>query len=429
MIRPTSLERTIALPYGAEQTVSVQVSQGNLLAVLSPPARTPAADLQAEARRALAQPIAAPPLRELVHGKRNVVILADDNTRLTPTQVILPELLDEMNAGGVRDSQITVLVALGTHRPMTDAEMVAKFGQQVVERVRILNHNYLDLDQLVNLGRTANRTPISINRLVVEADFSIGVGSVYPHHLPGMAGGAKIVQPGVSGEATTGATHLLGCRARPCYLGLVDNPVRRELNAVARRAGVHYVLNTVQNAHGQTVRAFYGGMEAAFVSAAEVSRAVLSVPVTAQADIVVAGSFPADVEFWQAHKALYPAEIAAKPGATLIIVTPCPEGVAVMHPQMLEYAAWSAQEIEHAVAAGRIGDVPAAALAIAWAHVREGRQVSIVSGGLTGEEARQLGFVPFCTVADALDDAFRRHGREAKVTILPRAPETLPVLV
>jgi nickel-dependent lactate racemase len=385
------------------------------------------ADLLAEVRRALAQPIAAPPLRELVRGKRNVVILADDNTRLTPTHVILPQLLDEMNAGGVLDDQIAVIIALGTHRPMTDDEIRFKFGRQVVERVRILNHNYLDLDNLVNLGQTPNGTPISISRLVVEADFSIGVGSVYPHHIPGMAGGAKIVQPGVSGEETTGATHLLGCRARPSYLGLVDNPVRRELNAVARRAGVHHILNTVQNEHGRTIRAFYGDLEEAFASAAEVSRAALSVPVTAQSDIVVAGSFPADLEFWQAHKTLYPAELAAKPGGTLIIVTPCPEGVAVMHPQMIEYTAWSAHEIDDAVTSGQIADVPAAALAIAWAHVREGRQVSIVSHGLTNGEARQLGFVPFPTVQDALVDAFRRHGRAAKVTVLPRAPETLPV--
>jgi nickel-dependent lactate racemase len=428
MTLPMPVQRTITLPCGPQQTVSFQLPQRNLLAVLSPPACAPAPDLRAEVRRALAQPIAARSLRELVRGKRKVVILADDHTRLTPTYAIVPELLDEMNAGGVRDGQITIIIALGTHRPMTHAEILCKFGRQVVERVRILNHNYLDLDNLVNLGHTPNGTPVSVSRLVVEADFSIGVGSVYPHHLPGMAGGAKIVQPGVSGAETTGATHLLGCRARPSYLGLVDNPVRRELNAVARRAGVHHILNTVQNEQGQTVLAFYGDLEAAFTYAAGVSRAALSVPVAAQADIVVAGSFPADLEFWQAHKTLYPADMAAKPGGTLIIVTPCPEGVAVMHPQMVEYTAWTAQEIEDALMWGRIADVPAAALAIAWAQVREGRQVSIVSEGLTNEEAHQLGFVPFTTVADALDDAFRRHGPCARVTVLPRAPETLPVL-
>jgi nickel-dependent lactate racemase len=169
-------------------------------------------------------------------------------------------------------------------------------------------------------------------------------------------------------------------------------------------------------------------MDGAFLAAAAVSRAALSASFSERADIVVAGSFPADLEFWQAHKTLYPAELAAKPGGTLIIVTPCPEGVAVMHPQMLEYTAWSAAEIDAAVVAHRIADVPAAALAIAWAHVRAGRQVSLVSRGLSDDQALKLGFVPFATVEAALEDAFRRHGRKATVTVLPRAPETLPIL-
>ncbi len=417
----------ITIPYGPQATVSFEVPAGNLLAILAPPAYPPVVDLQAEVRRALAEPIGAPPLRDLARGRRNAVIIADDNTRLTPTAVIVPELLDEMNAGGLPDAQITLVIALGTHRAMTDGEILAKFGPQVVSRIRIVNHDYRDCSNLVDLGATPNGTPISINRLVCEADLSIGVGSVYPHHIPGFAGGAKIVQPGVSGAETTGATHLLGTRARPCYLGQVENPVRQELEAVARRAGVNVILNTVQNEAGQTVAAFYGDLQAAFRRAAEVSRAALSAPFPAPADIVVAGSFPADLEFWQAHKALYPAELAARPGGTLIIVTPCPEGVSVMHPEMLEYTAWTPVEIEAAIAAGRIADIPAAALAIAWSHVRQGRQVSIVSGGLSDEAARKLGFVPFRSVDAALDDAFRRLGRDATVTVLPRAAETLPI--
>lgn len=418
---------SITMSYGPGDTVCFEVPARNLLAVLTPPHYPPTPDLAREVQRALAQPIGSPPLRELVRGKRKVVILADDNTRLTPTQVILPQVLDELNAGGVPDKDIILLIALGTHRPMTEAEIRAKYGEETVSRIRIVNHEYRDADSLVDLGTTPNGTPIQVNRLLCEADFALGVGSVYPHHIPGFAGGGKIVQPGVCGAKTTGATHLLGCRARPTYLGVVDNPVRREVDAVARAAGLHAILNTVQNAQGQTVRAFYGDLQAAFRAAVEVSRAALSVHVPALADIVIAGSYPADLEFWQAHKALYPAEMAAKPGGTLIIVTPCPEGVAVMHPEMLEYTAWPPEAIDAAVTAGRIADVPAAALAIAWAHVRQGRQVSIVSTGLGEEQVQKLGFVPFATVEKALEDAFRRHGKDATVSVLPMAPETLPV--
>lgn len=420
-------KKVMTIPYGPQETVSFELPAENLLSVLLPPDYPAVADLAAEVRRALAEPIGAAPLRQVASGKKNVVILADDKTRLTPTDVILPELLDELNQAGVADEQMTLLVALGTHRAMSEEELLAKYGQQVLQRVRIVNHNYRDLDNLLDLGRTANGTPILINRLVKEADLAIGVGSVYPHHLPGFAGGGKIVQPGVSGQETTGATHLLGCRVYPSYLGHVDNPVRREMDAVACSAGLDYILNAVQNEHGRTVGVFAGDLQAAFRAAAGIARQALSAPFSALADIVISGSYPADLEFWQAHKALYPADMVGKPGSTLIVVTPCPEGVSVMHGQMLEYTAWPPQDVEAAAVAGKIHDVPAAALALAWSLVRQGRQVSIISGGLTDEEAGQLGFVRFRTVGEALEDAFRRHGSQAKVTVLPKAAETLPV--
>jgi nickel-dependent lactate racemase len=421
--------RKIDIPFGMEETLRFEVPAANLSAILTAPDVTPAADLHAEVRQALSRPIGCGKLRDLVRDKKNALILADDNTRLTPASVILPHILDEMNAGGMKDANITLLIALGTHRFMSGQEILRKYGEQAVKRIKIINHDYRDTDGLVDLGRTENGTPISVNRLLYEADFSLGLGSVYPHHIPGFAGGAKIVQPGVSGEATTGATHLLGCRIRPSYLGSIDNPVRKELNAVARSAKMHYIFNAVQNEQGRTVQTFFGDLEAAFLAAAEKSKATLSAPFREQTDIVVAGSFPADLEFWQAHKSLYPADAVARPGGTIILVTPCPEGLAVTHPEMTEYTAWPAKKIDEAVRAGQIRDHTSAALAIAWALVREGRQISLVSRGLSSSDAARLGFVPFPTVDAALEDAFGRHGPEAKVAVLPRSPETLPVKV
>ena len=204
--------RKISLPYGKE-TVEVSVPENQLIGVYSPKDIPPVADIRAEVRRALANPIASPSLREMVRGKKNVVFVADDNTRLTPTDQLIPILLDECNAAGVADDQITVIIALGTHRFMTEEEILAKFGEETVRRVRIKNHPYKELAALVDLGVTDNGGRILINKDVVEADFKIGIGSIVPHHIPGYAGGAKIVQPGVSGEETTAYTHPLSVRA------------------------------------------------------------------------------------------------------------------------------------------------------------------------------------------------------------------------
>jgi len=96
---------------------------------------------------------------------------------------------------------------------------------------------------------------------------------------------------------------------------------------------------------------------------------------------------------------------------------------------MLEFTAWGPEEIDAGVREGRIEDRVAAALAIAWAKVRVGRQISLVSDGISAEEARALGFVSFPTVQEALEEAVSRQGTGARVHILPKAAETLPMPV
>ena len=424
------MSRTVAveIPYG-EKVLTVEVARRNLGAVLEPQPTSPCPDVTAEVRRALEHPIGSPPLRELARNARRVVLIVDDITRLTPTRQLLPPLLEELNAAGVTDGQITLVIALGTHRPMTAAECRAKYGAEVVERIAIENHDCHDLDRLVDLGTTAQGTPILINRTVYEADCVIGVGSILPHHLCGFAGGAKIIQPGVSGAETTAATHLLSVRQRPYFLGEVENRVRAEMEAVAEQAGLTAILNVALTGEGEVVRAVFGDQRQAFRAGVEICQKIYSCRFDSPADIVIAGAFPAEIEFWQSQKALYPADMVAKPGGTIIVVSPCPEGVAVMHSEMLEFTAWSPEEIDAGVREGRIKDQVAAALAMAWAKVRVGRQISLVSDGISDEETLALGYVPFPTVQEALEEALSRHGPDAKVHILPRAAETLPIRV
>ena len=419
--------RIVSLPYGKE-IMEVAIPENQLIGVYSPQDIPPVADIKAEIRRALAQPIASAPLRELVKGKRNVVFVADDNTRLTPTDQLIPILLDECNAAGVADEQITVIIALGTHRFMTDDEILAKFGEETVRRVRIKNHPYKDMAALADLGVTDNGGRIFINRDVVEADFKIGIGSIVPHHIPGYAGGAKIVQPGVSGEDTTAYTHLLSVRAPRSYLGVLENPVRADLDLMARKVGLNTILNTVLNRHGEVVEAFFGDVEQAFRVGVKRAAQVYEVAIPEEADIVLSSSHPCDIEFWQAHKTLYPSDLAVKAGGIIIIVTPCYEGVAKTHCDILDVTPHSSEHIRNLVSAGQLHDEVAAALAIAWAQVKERETVFIVSDGICAEEAAKLGFRHFASAQTALDAAIAETGPAARITVLTHAPDMLPVI-
>jgi lactate racemase len=417
----------VTLPYGNE-SVTFEIPADNLIGVYSPRDVVPVKDVRQEVIRALNSPIGSKPLRELAKGANKVVIVADDNTRLTPTDKIIPVLLDEMNTIGIRDSQITLIIALGTHRFMTKEEILIKFGKEVVQRIVIKNHDYKNRAELADLGTTPNGTHVLVNRETYEADFKIGVGGIVPHHIPGFAGGAKIVQPGICGEETTAETHLLSVRAPRSYLGVMDNPVRKELNSIARSVGLNTIFNTVLNRNGEVVKAFFGDVVMAFNEGVKLSKMVYSLEIPIEADIVVSSSHPCDLEFWQAHKTLYPSDLAVKAGGIIIVVTPCYEGVSMTHGDILELTRNEACHIRDMVSCKQLHDEVAAALAIAWAQVKERETVYIVSEGICATDARRLGFVHFSTVQEAMNAAMRQRGSNAKVTVLTHAPDMLPAV-
>lgn len=427
MVSPDRELREINVPYGSRVATACLPAR-NLMAVVSPTPVAPCEEPEIEVRRALRKPVGSPPLSQAARGTQRAVIIADDLTRQTPVQIIVPALLEELNAAGLDDGVISVLIALGTHRPMTSREIEDRFGLEVMRRVPVLNNPWGDPAQLADLGVTPNGTPIHVGRDAAEADFLIGLGSIVPHHISGFSAGAKIIQPGICGATTTGATHYLSTRTRRSYLGLIENPVRAEMEAIAEHVGLRAVFNVVLDGNGRLVRAFYGDPRLAFRAGVDLAREVYGVSLPGRADIVVAGSFPCDIEFWQAHKSLYPADISVRPGGTVIVVTPCPEGVSVTHQDMLNFTALDAEQIEARIEAGDIEDVVSGGLALAWAKMRKRACISLVSDGISDQETHALGFTPFASLGDALAEALRRHGPEARVTVLTHAPEMLPIL-
>jgi len=417
----------ISLPYG-DKTIPVEIPSRNLLCVLEPKDLPRVQNEKLEVMRALENPIGSPKLADMVTQGDKVIIISDDNTRLTPTQLIVPALLDMLNEIGVEDENIKVIVALGTHRPMTHSEFRQKFGRQVLKRVEVENHEFADHSKLVELGVTSNGTPISINKEVVEADVKIGIGNIVPHFICGWAGGAKIIQPGVSGEETTAATHMLCVRTRKQLLGSVENVVKREMESIAQKVGLDMIVNTVLNRAGRIVKVVAGDVVEAARQGIDTAKSIYFVKTPAKADIVLASSHPCDLDFWQAHKTLFSADLAVRDGGTIIIVTPCLEGVSRMHPEILEIGKWTPEEVDQKLKQGKIKDQIGGSFAIAWGLIKKRAKVIMVSKGIPADDASQLGFDYADTVNMALNKAFTRHWRNAKVTVLTHAPDMVPVI-
>ena len=219
----------------------------------------------------------------------------------------MPLLLDEINAARVPDDDVTLVIATGTHRPLTAAELDRKYGSRVIDRIRVRTHDCLDGDSLAHFGVTRRGTDIWVSRAVVEADVRIGVGNIVPHHPTGWSGGAKILLPGVAGRHTTGQLHLLGATEQ--QLGKVDTPCREEMEDFARQVGLGCIVNTVLDRRGRMCGVVAGHYVAAHRRGVDMARQVMGVPFDRQADIVLASTYPIDFDLFQADKGLFSAAI------------------------------------------------------------------------------------------------------------------------
>jgi len=394
---------------------------------ISPCATAPIPDLAKAVWEALEKPIGLPKLRELLCPQMQVLILVDDLTRPTPQCELLPPLLDFLNDCGVPDRNIRILIALGTHRPMTCSEIKARFGGGVVNRVEVINHAFLDSRSLVRLGATSRGTPVVINRLLAEADFSIGCGMVAPHAQFGWSGGAKIVMPGICGRETVEAIHW-EIALRPDYLthtGKLRSPVREEVNEVAISAGLNSILNVVLNADQKPIEVVFGHPIAAHSVLVKRAAQIFVRQIPARAEITVVDARPADLDYWQGLKALTFGFHGVRPQGTLILVGDFPEGVSRTHPDLNKYGTLSQEEIRQCVARGKIEDRVAAAALLQHARIREFANLVCVSKGLA-KEAESLGFMPFCSLEEALEYALARHGPAARVGVLELGGEVVP---
>jgi len=419
----------VTLPYGKEKIVTPEIPDKNIYFLIDrgevPALKNPGEDIGRELRN----PIGSPPLSEMVKPKDRVVILGDDMTRPTPQDIIIPVLLNELNAAGVQDENIEVIIALGTHRYMSEREIRGKYGDEVMERVPVINHDYKDLKNLVDMGKTESGIPISVNKKVYDADFVIGVGNIVPHCYAGWGGGGKIIQPGISGEETTAMTHIMAGKVRPVskLIGRLDHKVKGEIDSVALKAGLNLIVNTVLNQEDKIAHVVVGDPVKAFREGVKAAEKIYCPAVPGQADIVIVSSYPADIDFWQAAKPLDYASVAVKKGGTIILVTPCPDKISPMHPIFRERATLGYDENLRAIESRELEDLVAGGALLLHAQMLERAEVICYSDGLTEDDKAALGFQHASTMNEAVEMAFKSQGRDAKVGVL-KCGEILPMI-
>jgi nickel-dependent lactate racemase len=419
----------ISFPYKHFETIEpAEVPDANLLGVFEPRALGEGKDSQTVLKKAFANPIGAPKLRDLAKSSDRVLILIDDYTRGTPVPKILPHVLEELESAGVKDRQISILTAQGTHREMTDSEIMEKLGPDF-GRFPVHQHHWLDASAMHRFGTLSDGTPVSANKLLAEHDLVLGIVSVVPHRIKGFSGGAKIAFPGVSGPEMQSKTQWEGARRMSeTVMGVPDNPMRHQMEEAARLVGLRYVVNIVSDSKKNLTGCFVGDPVASHREASRLSREVFGVPLPSRADIVLVDSHPADYDFWQSAKGYYSGTMAVKKGGTLILVAPNPEGVAKNHPNVLEIGYRPYDELRLMVESGQVNDVVGASILADNCQIIESHDCIMVSPGVTIEEKRRLNIRHAQTVQDAVEMALEKQGKHAKIAVLRQGGHILPLV-
>ena len=319
----------LQFPYGKSYQ-TMELPQERVRAVLTSELESyrPDADDETLVRRALEQPIGSLPLRELSRGKRRVTIIASDHTRPVPSRLLMPQLLREIRCGNP-EAEITILIATGCHRETTREELIAKFGEEIVNSETIVVHDCDDTANMVFLGTLPSGGECWVNRLACEADLLVSEGFIEPHFFAGFSGSRKAVLPGVAGRSTVLANHCAEFIAHPASRAgsLKENPIHRDMVWAARKAGLAFILNVVLNGEKETIHAVAGDMEAAHEAGCRFLEGLCGVD-AAMSDIVITtnGGYPLDQNIYQAVKGMTAAEATVNEGGVIIMLAKSNDG-------------------------------------------------------------------------------------------------------
>jgi nickel-dependent lactate racemase len=419
----------VQLAYG-EHGLEVELP-ADRTTVIAPTYEPPAPDALAAVRGVLRRPVAGPPLRDVVRSGQRVAISVCDGTRAQPRRVVIPPILYEI-ADRVDLDDVVILVATGTHRGNTDAELRTMLGDDVVDTVRVVNHDARDDGSLEWMGHLGSDVPVWLNREWVEADIRITTGFVEPHFFAGFSGGPKMVAPGLAGLETVLTLHDAARIGHPnARWGILDgNPVHDDVRAIARATGTDFTLDVIVDAQQRLVRAYGGELDAAHRTACAAAKTTAMRPFSEPFDVVVTSNsgFPLDQNLYQAVKGMSAAAQVVKPGGTIVCAAECRDGFP-------DHGSYRSQLQGAASPRALIDDITSRSETIAdqWevqiqAAIQLRARVVMHTSYLSDEELRRAHLDQTDDISGTVEEALAAAGRGSTLCVLPEGPQTIPYL-
>jgi nickel-dependent lactate racemase len=407
----------------AKTTMKVNIDNKNLIGVLHANEVSIKLTGASEVKRAIENPIGSERLYEIVKPGEKIVIVTSDITRPMPSKVVLPVVLEELAKAGVKDEDITVVFALGSHRKHTIEEMKYLVGEDTYNRINCIDS---DTKDFVHFGYTENETPIDIFTPVAKADRRICLGNIEYHYFAGYSGGAKAIMPGVSTRGAIQANHSRMVEDAAHAGNIITNPVRKDIEDTIRLIPIDFIVNVVLNEKKEIINAVAGHYIDAHREGCKFLDSFYKIPIKEKADIVISsiGGYPKDLNLYQAQKALDNAKHAVRNGGIIILVASCKEGLGedVFEEWLLE--AKKPEDLIHRI---KTTFVLGGHKATAIAMVLQNSKVFLVSE-LEPEFVKNIFLEPYSDVQTALDSAYEALGENSKVILVPHGGSILPVL-
>lgn len=381
--------------------------------------------------RALRNPHGVARLKDIARGRKRVVILVSDYTRAVPVKMLLLPLVDELHQAGISESQITIIIAGGLHRPSTREEIARIVSDDWDKRLTVVNHNALDSDRLTFLGKTKRGTPVWINSLVSESDLCIALGQIEPHEYAGFTGGRKSILPGVSGEETIRFNHSPEMIEHPLAKpGMLEgNPVHEDMVECALMAGIDFIVNVVLNRDLKIIGVFAGDMLEAHGKGVDFVNSFSRVEIPTQPDIIITTpGKPLDVDFYQSLKALIAVDAIASPETIVVFYSSCQDGLGSMGREMLKAfrGVVTPEEVETRVRSNHSVQMDHAFLLSKI--MQKGIKIIAYSPNVPLNIIKEM-MIPAGSVQGGLDMALQLSRRKTpRVLVYPEAQRTLPFL-
>jgi len=319
----------VKLPYG-KKSINIDIPEDRLEGILVSKVNKYSTKESEEeiVKKPMVNPVRVPRLKELAQDKKKIVVISSDHTRPVPSHITMPIILDEIREGNQK-AKITIMVASGFHRASTEAELRDKYGDEIVDREKIVIHDSRDKDSMVKVGILPSGGDLILNKLAIQADLLVAEGFIEPHFFAGFSGGRKSILPVIASKETVLANHCSEFIAHPkARTGILkDNPLHEDMLYAAKKANLSFILNVVINGDKKIINAFAGHWKEAHLEGCEFVSKLAEVK-SKPADIVITtnGGYPLDQNIYQSVKGMTAAEATCKKGGVIIIASACDDG-------------------------------------------------------------------------------------------------------